>query len=264
MTEPRYPGATDAFRISNSSLQQLLRCGLFFLYAREDRHRSATPRMMIGTSVAAAAEHDNRAKIRQAPRPSLAELVDVGVARFERELSEVDVTASRLELDQAKDSAAEGSRAYGELLSPGIKDVLFAEEVVIAEIAPGLELCGTVDTIQDGVVRDTKTGRRWTKPLADATRQLSAYALLYEARLGKPPARVAIDSLYQARGRWHAETLWSRRSDRELSAFVETAERAKATIEAGTFLPAPDGSWYCSHDCCPFWRNNRCTARPGA
>jgi hypothetical protein len=264
MTEPRYPSKTSNFRISNSSLQQLLRCGLAFQFAREDRHRSATPKMVIGTSVAAAAEHDNRAKIAQAPRPSLADLVDVGVARFEREVSEVDVPASRLELDQAKDSAAEGSRAYGELLSPGIEDVLFAEEVVIAEISPGLELAGTVDMIQQAVVRDVKTGRKWSKQRADATRQLSAYALLYEARLGEPPARVAIDSLYEERGRWRAETLWSRRSERELSAFIETAERAKAAIEAGTFLPAPDGSWYCSHDWCPFWRNNRCTARSGA
>jgi hypothetical protein len=263
MTEPRY-GTSDKFRINNSKLQLLLRCGLAFQFAEEERRRWATPATVIGTSVAAAAELDNRAKIAQAPRPSLADLVDVGVARFELEVSESEVTATRFELDQAKDSAAGGARGYGELLSPRIDGVLMAEEVLIAEIAPGIELAGTIDCVTNGVVRDTKTGRRWSAQRADASRQLSAYSLLYEARFGTPPARVAIDSLYQERGVWRAETLWSSRSERELSAFVETAERAKCAIEAGVFLPAPEGAWWCSETWCPWWKNGKCTARPGA
>lgn len=263
MTEPRYPTPTDNFRFSNSTLQLFLRCGLAFLKSQEQRHRSATPAMAVGTAVAYAAEVDNAAKIAWAPRVSLSELVDAGVSRFERELEEAEVLGTKFELDRAKDRAADGSRAYGEQLSPRINGVLLAEEVLIAEIAPGLELAGTVDCITEGVVRDTKTGRRWSQQRVDVSRQLSAYSLLYEARFGRPPARVAIDSLYEERGRWRAETLWSSRSERELAAFVETAQRAKSAIEAGVFLPAAEGAWWCSDAWCPFWKG-RCTARPGA
>lgn len=264
MTEPRYPGATENFRFSNSTLQLLLRCGLAYALSQEQGYRSATPAMVVGTAVAAAAELDNRAKIAAAPRLSLTELVDAGVAKFEEEVEESEVVATRWELDRAKDRAAAGSRGYGELLSPRIDEVLLAEEVIIAEIAENLELAGTVDCVQSGVVRDTKTGRRWSQERTDHSRQLSAYSLLYESRYGTPPARVAIDSLYEVRGVWKAETLWTQRSERELQAFVETAQCARRAITSGVFLPAPDGSWYCSHTWCVFWRNGRCKARPGA
>lgn len=259
--QSRY-GSSSKFRINNSKLQLVLRCGLAFRNAEERTHRAATPAQVIGTSIAAAAELDNRTKMASTPRPSLAELVEAGVARFEQELAECEVDATKFELDHAKDAAASGSRAYGELLSPKIKGVLLAEEVVIAEIAPGIELAGTLDCVTEGVVRDTKSGRRWTQERADASRQLSAYSLLHEGRFGKLPDRVAIDSLYQQRGAWKAETLWSRRTERELSAFVETAERAKQAIEAGIFLPAAEGAWWCSCTWCPDWK--KCTARPGA
>jgi len=260
MTEPRYPSPTDAFRISHSTLQTYLLCGVRHELQQAERHRRATVALVIGTATAGAALYDNVAKMAH-QHARLTELVEVGVQVYDRELAESEVEASRLELDAGRDDAAAASRAYGEHVSPHVLPVL-AEEKVIAVIDDGIELAGTLDVAEADSVRDLKTGRAWTQDRADRSRQLTGYSMLFEARFRRLPSRVAIDSLSKDRRGWKATTLWSRRSERDRLAFIETVRRAKAGMDAGVALPPPEGSWQCSAKWCPWW--NGCTARPGA
>lgn len=258
MTEPRYPGRTDAFRISHSTLQTYLMCGLRWQFEQEEKHRHATVAMAVGTATAAAAFCDNIAKL-NGRAAQLATIIDHGVARYEWEVTTCEIPASRLEITNGKDDAAGAARCYGERLSPRIEPIL-AEEKVIATVDEGVELAGTLDVAERDAVRDLKTGRRWTQARADRSRQLTGYSLLFEARFGRVPARVAIDSIAKDRRGWSAATLWSQRTERDRLAFIETVRRAKAGMEAGVALPAAEGSWWCSREYCPWW--NRCTARP--
>lgn len=258
-SEPRYPGATDAFRISHSTLQTYLLCGVRWQLEQAERHRRATVAMAVGTAAAKAAEADNAYKIEFDAPVELAELVDIAVDAYDEETRESEVEASKLELDAGRDDAAGASRAYGEFLSPKVKPVI-AEEKIVAVIDTGIELAGTLDVAEADTVRDVKTGRAWTQARADRSRQLTGYSMLFEARFDRLPSRVAIDSLHKDRRGWQATTLWSRRTERDLLAFIETVRRAKAGMDAGVALPAPEGAWFCSKAYCAFW--TRCTARP--
>jgi hypothetical protein len=259
--EPRYPSPTDAFRISHSTLQTYLLCGIRWQFEQAERHRHATVAMAIGTATAAAAKLDNGTKIDSGTPASLTDLVEVGVLTYENECAVSEIDASRFELWAGKDDAASASRVYGESVSPKVKPVL-AEEKVIAVIDDGIELAGTLDVAEADSVRDLKTGRAWTQDRADRSRQLTGYSMLFEARFDRLPSRVAIDSISKDRRGWKATTLWSRRSERDRLAFIETVRRAKAGMDAGVALPPPEGAWQCSAKWCAFW--NVCTARPGA
>lgn len=268
-TEPRYPGADPKFfRVSNSSIEDFLRCGLYFWFRREGRDGGgrgfATIPMTIGTAVSAAAEVACLKKKSEEKPPTLRGLIDVAVAAYDREQEVSIVEAAPVEVDRGRDDAARAARAWGELIMPTIGEVHWAEQPLIAQFADaGLELAGTPDLIEPDLVRDTKTGRPWNQRMADRSRQLTGYGLLYRGHVGTRPRRVAIDNIHRnARGGWTAKTLWSSRCERDEAAYLEVAQRVHNAIQKGVAMPAPEGAWWCADGWCPFW--NRCTSRPGA
>lgn len=267
-TEPRYPGVKPGFfRISNSSIEDFLRCALFYWFRREGRgagERFSTIPMTIGTAVSAAAELACIRKKKEEALPSLREIVDAAVAVFDAEQRLSVVETSEVERAKGRDDAAGASRAWGELVMPTVGEVLWAEEPIIARFPEArLELAGTPDLIEPDLVRDTKTGRPWNQRAADRSRQLTGYGLLYRAEVGVRPRRVAIDNIHRKRrGGWTAQTLWSSRTDRDEGAYLEIAQRVHQAIQKGVALPAPEGAWWCAAAWCPAWK--RCTARPGA
>ena len=268
-TEPRYPGADpNFFRISNSSIEAFLRCGLYYWFLREGlegggRGRATIP-MTIGTAISAAVQVACLRKKSGDPLPTLRGLVDVAVAAYDRVQEQSIVEAAHVEVDQGRDDAAGAARAWGELIMPTIGEVLWAEQPLIARFEEaGLELAGTPDLGEPDLVRDTKTGRPWNQRMADRSRQLTCYGLLYRAQVGTRPKRVAIDTIHRLRpGQWTAKTLWSSRDERDEAAYLEIAQRIHNAIQKGVAVPAPEGAWWCAEGWCQFW--NRCTARPGA
>ncbi len=268
-TEPRYPDAEPGyFRISNSSIEDFLRCGLFFWYRREGRDNRdrgfATIPMAIGTAVSAAAELACVRKKAEKDLPTLRELVDAAVAVYDAEHEISVIEAAPVQIDQGRDDAAGAARAWGELIMPTVGEVLWAEEPLIARFAEvGLELAGTPDLVEPDLIRDTKTGRSWDQRSVDRSRQLTGYGLLYRGQVGARPSRVAIDNVHRSRrGGWTAKTLWSSRCERDEAAYLEIAQRVHDAIKKGVAVPAPEGAWWCSDGWCPFW--DRCTSRPGA
>ena len=65
MTELRYPGKTANFRVSHSTLQTYLMCGLRWFYEQEERRRHATVAMLVGSATSAAAHFDNVEKLNE-------------------------------------------------------------------------------------------------------------------------------------------------------------------------------------------------------
>lgn len=266
--EPRYPGAEPGFfRVSNSGMEEFLKCGVYYWFRRQggDGKRYASFPMLIGTAISMAAKVSNVAKLEGVVRPQLRDLVDIAVAGFDKALSESFVEkASKLTAAQARDAAAGAARAYGVKIAPQIDEVLIVEEPLIARFPTlGIELAGTPDVFTRNAIRDVKTGQPWNQRRADRSRQLSGYDLLHITHLGKPAERVCIDTVHRdRRGEWTAETLWSVRTERDRSAYLENAQRVHHAIVKGVELPAPEGAWWCAEGWCPFW--NKCTARPGA
>ncbi len=258
MSEPRYPEqSTDAFRISTSSLETYLKCGIRYFLERELGHRRATVPMAIGSAVAFAAKKDNERKIASdgASALGLREIVESGVSAYDQEIENVELTESKREVAEGRDDAAGASRCYGEDVSKWVKDVLWAERRIVAEVADGIELAGTPDCVTENYVRDTKTGQPWNAARAYASRQLTAYDLLYEAMLSRSPERLVIDSISKSHGRWGNQAFYSTRDEEDRTAFIDVLGRAKDGIEAGIALPAPESAWWCSKKWCGFHGN---------
>ncbi len=263
--EKRYPGERPGvFRISNSTIETYLKCGVRYQFEQEERHRRATVAMVIGTAVAGGAQYDLDCKLNRERSASgqlgaeLDDIIDVSVSRYELEAEDSEMVESKFEIMSGVDSVRDAARAYGIQVSPTIDNVVAAESAIIAVIDPDLELAGRPDCIQQadgeaGIVRDLKTGRPWTQERVDASRQMTGYSILHEARFGRPPDRVVIDSLSPDRsGRWKAKTFWSSRSEADRDAYVELARRTRKAMAVGIYLPAPAMSWWCSARWCPF------------
>lgn len=263
---PRYPPAPPGVsRLSCSDLELFLRCPHLYQRRGELERRTTVP-IAVGSAVAAAARLDNVGKQR-GRQPPLADLRDAAVSAYDLEVTEREVAASRLEVAVGRDDTASATLAYGSHVSPRIELPLVVEEPIIAELEPGLQLAGTPDCITDGIVRDTKTGRRaWDQTRVDRSVQLTGYALLYEARFGALPARVAIDAvtLHESRHRraWVAEDpIYSARNESDIERFIARARSASLDIGRGVDHPCAEISWWCSQDYCPLWA--ACSVRPG-
>lgn len=263
--EPRY-AESDGFQISNSSLETFLRCHNLHWLRQTMGRRIVTVPMAIGTAVAEAAKWDNASKRGSQHIWNQSSLVDLAVAKYEKEVYSHEVqNAARFHITNSTDDVVDATLRYLQDISPQIKRPLLFEEAVMADLGGGLHLVGTPDCVEPGLVRDLKTGQPWDQRRVDRSRQFTAYDILYEAKFGESPERIAVDSISRPKkgGRlWGAKTIWSSRCERDREAFIETAKRARKAIEAGSDLPAPEGAWWCSESQCEMW--NRCEVRPGA
>ena len=255
MSEPRYgEGERGEFLISQSSLETYLRCGLRYIYDRQEPHPWATPRMLTGTGVAAAARADNRAKIEGRQRIPLRGLIDIAVSAYEEQGRETEVPGPRREFDAGKDRTRDATRVYGVDVSPLTEDVIAAEEEMRAAFGEGIVLVGRPDVITADGIGDLKTGRPWDAIRVKRSRQLTAYGILHLAVYRQIPSRVWIDSSTDYRGNWTHARIWGTRVPKDYEAFMYLVDRARQGIEKGVFLPAPEGAWWCSESWCPYWQ----------
>lgn len=260
--EPRYPWPErpGVFRISQSSLETYLRCGLLYDFRREESHRRATVAQIIGTAVAKAARVDCTSKIQTGDPAPARDLVEVAEETYLEETSSTEIDASKLEIEAGRHDTVTAADVYVGRVSPAIVDVVETERPIMAEVLPDLELVGTPDAITRTSLRDLKTGQPWSQDRVDVSRQLTSYDLLHVARFGHP-ARLVIDSLARRGHRWGYESFYTRRSEAQREAFRETLRRARDGIMAGVALPAPERAWWCSVKWCPYAR--QCPAFPG-
>lgn len=262
MPAPKYPPPLEGIpRITNSILNVYLKCGLrWWIEKQQPDVRWATVRMLIGTGLGAGALRDNQEKIERGTAATITNITDAAVAAYEQEAGESEVTEPKTDIASGKDSTAEAARVFALQVSPNTPGVLEAERPLLA-VLRGIQLAGTPDVVTDSGVGDYKTGQPWTQARADASRQLTAYAILRRVNSGHPPRRVWIDSISHSAKGWTAQRFWSTRTAEDIEAFLHVMTRASAAMQAGVALPAAEGSWHCSPRWCPHW--NRCPAVNG-
>ncbi len=122
-----------------------------------------------------------------------------------------------------------------------------------------LEIVTVRDVVADTpfgrVVRDTKTASKSPAAgTADASGQLSVYALAEFAETGQLPHRLTLDYLVVTpTGLGKVVVQETTRDGTQLRAVVERIRAAQAALDAGVFLPANPGG-LCSERWCAFWR----------
>lgn len=250
MAAPNYRAATGP-RLTQSEVEQYLRCGILYFKARERKHRRTTIRMAVGTGVAWAAYLDNRAKKLTGGPPQIRtdDLVEAAVEEYRSEIQGCELRFSPPDYSEGERNVIRSTTTYMTWVSPRIEKILAAEEPAYMQIDEGLEFAGTADVVTEFGVGDLKVGQPWTQARADLSRQLTAYAMLHKAALGKLPGRVWIDSI--SKGGWDR---WnSIRTYDSIERYKEIIRRVYRLIEAGAEIPAPEAAWWCSPKWCPEW-----------
>ncbi len=263
-TERRYPGKTDAFRLSCSTVETCLQCPLLQHKrdARRSNDRRSTIQQAIGTSVAEGARVDNEAKI-CGDEADLNDVVDAALTKYAI-IADNEIDEAKRPIEEARDDVSKAMLAYNRVISPSIV-LPFAAEEPLSAIVDGvegdeIELVGTPDLLCTGVVRDTKTGKPWTDERAARARQFTGYSLLYESQQGVLPDRIAVDAIAKHGRDYVASTIWGSRSDDDINRFLYTLRAVKFGIESGYAAPAPVNAWWCSKTWCEEWRT--CEGRP--
>lgn len=261
MPAPKYPPVPPGVtRVTATTAETYLRCGIRVELEREEKHRRATVPMAIGSAVSVAASADIRNMLQREGRAlPPAEVVERAVVAYEAEVSECEVDASPLEIGGGKDSAASAGRTYALDVSPNLpQPVVASEEPIVAPVSEGLELAGTPDIVTHLGIGDIKTGRERRQDEADRSRQLSFYALLHFHKYGSLPRRVWLDSIHPGKNalakRYSSTRLWSHRGIEDLGRTIRLIEHVRKGMEAGIALPPPElGAWWCSAKWCPHW-----------
>lgn len=262
MAAPRYPPETPGlFRWTSSTLGDLLKCSTLFHLKRQYRHRATTVRQAAGSGLAAGALVDNLSKMAQGEGARTVDIVDACVEEYKSEIENSEVTDTELEQRQGIDLTAKFGRLYAKEVSPRVKDVVAAEEALLATMGD-IELAGTPDVITTQGVEDYKTGGSlWTQAKVDQSLQLSMYSVLYQAHFKRPPELLTIHSINNHSNRAKTSVIHTTRDQADIDSFYQVLQQARRLVDEQIMLPAPAGAWWCTKRWCEMW--NRCPYQGG-
>jgi hypothetical protein len=121
------------------------------------------------------------------------------------------------------------------------------------------------------IIRDTKTKVKAPSATeADTSDQLSFYALLDKLDTGKVPDAMVLDHVVRTPGgkktkpKVYTKRQYTTRTDDDLRNLYRKLNVVTEAIEKEVYLPAPQGSWWCSKRMCQFWGTHCRYTRTGA
>ena len=254
--------------LSASGLGMLSRCGVQF-YERyiEGNKTPPSPNMATGTATHKGAEVDMTEKFTSGDLLDEAAVLAATSDEFDRSAKDAKdnydgfaYTDTDREkgtdkvLGEAKDKAVMLASLYHKEYAPVLEPTQRIEWKWNLETEFSHNLRGVTDLeTTDGAIHDLKTsGRSPAASTAATSDQLTMYAMAKEAHDGAKPTAVVLDYLVATKTP-KAVRLESTRTDDQIDTLLRRFERATAVIDAGNFMPAPEGSWYCAKNFCGYW-----------
>lgn len=259
---------TAVLKWSNSALTTLQQCGEKFRrrYIEKERAPSSVSAVAGGT-VHKVARTALLRKMTDQTLPSVEEAQDLAADEFEAAWRS-GVSLSAEERDQgidavhgeAKDFAVDLSAFHVSAVSPAIDPVGVERKITVKPKDSDIEINGVIDLIdrmpEGEVIRDLKTSKK--SPNGDAaekSQQLTMYALIRRAEVGKIPVALALDHLVRTparREKKHVPQV-TFRSEEDLHTLVRRINTAVEAVRRGIFVPANPDSWWCSSSWCEFY-----------
>lgn len=259
--EPRKP------HFSASQLDMYCRCPE--AYRRRYEEKDIIPpgiAALRGTGMHRGAAHNMRQKIESHRDLPAHEIIDVGVAAFAAEAKGgIILTADEASagvpalLAATTDDLVAILDVHAKAQAPAYQPIMVEQLVRLDLPAAPRDLLGVIDVATDTGVVDFKTAKR-SKSQADldGSIQLTIYAALYAAEIGRPADFVALDTIVQTKKETKRQLLLGERDEADFRALANRINAVQKGIDAGSFPPAAPGSWNCSakwcgyHATCPF------------
>lgn len=255
-------------RWSNSSLTTLQSCGEKFRRQYIEREWvPAGPRGIRGWAVHRVATTAFLRKLAGDALPSVEEAKDLAATEFDRAwrsgvtLSEEDSATGIAAVEaHAKDFAVDLSGYHIEAVAPAINPIGVERKITVKPKDSDITILGVIDLIDgqpDGeIIRDLKTAEKSPSAgTAETSQQLSLYAMIRLAEVGKLPASLALDFLVRTPVRAEKKhvVLTTTRTEEDVRVMVNRINVAVETVKRGVFMPAPADAWYCSRAYCPYF-----------
>jgi RecB family exonuclease len=253
--------------ISQTQLESLCRCPE--AYRRRYIEGERIPpgiALLKGSAFHKGAETNFRQKLASHEDLPVDEIKEATAAAFESSLagsyslSEEEVSrGAAVTLGEAKDAVVALAEIHAEHQAPDYQPVLVEQPVTIVLPSASRDLLGIIDLADDkGRVVDLKTsGKKKNQNEADTSVQLTVYAAPYHAKTGGPPAELRLDTIVQSKKSVSRDVLTTDRGTADFRALANRINVALHIIDAGIFLPASPGSWWCASRWCGFWSTCR-------
>lgn len=253
--------------LSMSQVNKYLGCGEAYRQHYIEGKKSPPNVVMIkGSAFHKAAEMNNLQKIQTKTDLSVEELQDIASddldKRFEGPLNYKDEELSS-GIDKVKGQAKDQLMTAIPIYHESSKDVMpIATEQEYNIQIPGIDkpLKAIIDCItDDGRVIDYKvTSRAKTQEMTDSDLQLSAYSLIYRATYGHFPKLQFHNFILKSTKKYGDQTEFNlvetHHDETTINPLINTLMAVEKSINQGIFLPAPAGSWQCSPNACPYYK----------
>lgn len=259
---PRIP-PSDRPHLSASSIEMMAKCGEAYRrrYVEGDKI-PPNAAMVSGSAFHKAAEHNMRQKMDSHENRPLNELISMASDYIADAVDHGDIVLDKDHATpgQFKDRAIIATTPLVTLhynhQAPDYQPVEVEAPFRIELPAISHDVVGVVDIVSvTGEVTDFKTAKR-RKPVndADVSVQLSMYAASRaNATKQVVPVKLDVAVAPTARNGATRQVIESIRTPSDLPILGRRIEVVAKTVEAGLFVPAPTGSWWCSESWCGYW-----------
>lgn len=248
---------------SNTQMSTYTMCGERFRrrYIEKD-HEPANSGLIRGSAVARAAHHDLKWKCDTGQLADRAEVIamarDHVADRFQNQEVELDETEALLGKakvrDETVDDAVTAIGLYHDEVAVKIDPWMVEPRIVVHLPNVGRNLVMYPDVVEkDYTIRDLKTSKKTPgDDAAEQSEQLPMYAMGLRFSSGHVSPRQVLDYvvLIKKPKTIHREAHHDRNDHARTLLRVEQAVRG---IDAGIFLPAQAGSWWCSRKWCSYY-----------
>ena len=254
-----------------TGLEMLSKCGELFrrVYIEKERKPPGVY-VVVGKSTHRSVERDLRHKIEHRELLSLEEIQDTARDALVREWQHSDISLEPEELElglqvvreQAIDKAVRLASLHHMDMAPQVEPVSVEHEWTIELPGYPMDLAGTIDILEAGAVRDTKTSKKTpNERVAHESLQLTAYALAVKVIDKVEVGQVCLDYLIDTKTP-QAKTYSSTRDADDYRVLLARIETATLAIQKGIFVPARESDWWCSAKWCGFYSTCRYVRRP--
>jgi hypothetical protein len=258
----KYPPMTPGVpRYHPSWIEEYLGCGYrFFLNHKDPKHKKTRVAIAVGVGGHKTMEEANYKTLAHEVMKAR-EGADIAVATYDEEVKTKECTDTKQDIDAGRDTAAGCGASVIDRVLPSVGTPVLVEAVrtqIFSTDAGRIELAGTLDYATSGhggiVIHDLKTGRKKkTADYAHGRGQLAAYGILLQGGGNEFPTGYVIDDLRLTRRGWEYSRLTTDRTEDDYAAYWARVLAVHAAIKAGSFPPAPEGSWLCSANWCEHW-----------
>jgi hypothetical protein len=255
--------------VSPSQLDSYTRCGEAYRRRYIEGH-IIPPAFALtkGRAVHAGQEATFKAKLEKGDLLPVEQVRDIAVATFEGTVKAEGVLLTKEEesvgmtkvLGQAKDSTARMAWKLAETVAPRHNPVALEKKFRISLPGPR-DLLGYIDLVLEDGFQDLKTGaKKKAQADIDGDFQFTAYAAAFQSLFGKPPERIHIDNIVDrvsdktAKVTTEHHPFVTTRGPKDIEALAARVNTIVGGIEAGHFMPATPGAWWCSAKSCGYWR----------